>query len=886
MKTSLKKGLKLVSILLVLIVFCGVLKAFEINIFGSEKAASAETSTETMDAISYNGKYNDGFSAEAITSGNNIYKNTITLLSSYKDKGRYESYDENVSGKRGSYVYLDGVNMCFYARAQENEKIGSTNRRINYSTATNIPASVLGTSEDLVLDNQLGNGVIYIQRKIYAEDENVEEEFLIFSIFDSSGLRNPNKAFQIEGDYKISILFETFEWGGFLGLSKQKFMSHILTFEFKLRRSDSKITLIDNETEDNIQKDMITNSNDIKISFNNNKYIQVYYKKNGSFAETYVDDGDILNTSGKYEFHVISDVKEYKSDSRYGTTTITSNKIETETFEITIDNTAPVGTFDNLRRVIAPIDSNDPNEFAVSAEAEGYVSMSFGSSGMYIRCQLYYRGTGQSEPVYKGYYTSGDELNEAGDYIFVLIKYNGATYSSVLFTTTYYITLIPYDNPEYNKDILQNPYRFNNFVSKWYEVYDFKNERILCMADESEAYEAAMALEFSRRTTKTLSNVTMFIDYAKLAPGEIPVAGEYYVYYNEFEGCELIYFSESNLTKAMNYNAKANSKLTYFDMLQNPIERVFDLELFTNDYYLNADYIFASKHPTIIYKLEYEHLGSGDSGEIFYNFDTENGVGYIEANKYFTKHGIYKITETDIYGNFVVYYVTHDINAPDIYITLNDGASQKAIDGETYSVSAITFNSFVDDLDSQAVIKIGDKYFTQAELNGYTLTKAGVYSVYAYDRNLNKIGFTVIIDGTQDYTIDDTATDTVKVYINPYISTYEVFVDGDSVSKKLFYDEKTGEYYLLFNRGSDDTDINITLHSKLQGEDREVISFTVKATSNLGNGSNTGDGGSGSTTTDPDSQNFDYILYIIIGCAVLALAGISVIFILRKRGNR
>ena len=62
----------------------------------------------------------------------------------------------------------------------------------------------------------------------------------------------------------------------------------------------------------------------------------------------------------------------------------------------------------------------------------------------------------------------------------------------------YWVILVEGDSPSYNYEILTSK-RFNNFKTKWYEVYDDINERYLCFdIDEYElAYEAAMTIENS-----------------------------------------------------------------------------------------------------------------------------------------------------------------------------------------------------------------------------------------------------------------------------------------------------------------------------------------------------------------------------------------------------
>ena len=56
--------------------------------------------------------------------------------------------------------------------------------------------------------------------------------------------------------------------------------------------------------------------------------------------------------------------------------------------------------------------------------------------------------------------------------------------------------LIPNISPNHNYEILSGN-RYNNFITKWYEVYNEKTDEYYCfhMAEYNKAYDLAMTLE-------------------------------------------------------------------------------------------------------------------------------------------------------------------------------------------------------------------------------------------------------------------------------------------------------------------------------------------------------------------------------------------------------
>jgi len=825
---------------------------------GNRMTANAASSQEGSAEIEKNAICEDltlqtfnsrDFTGSTVNKGD-VYKSAIYVIAEFPGP-RVE--------KDGWVVYGDSVNLCFYSAAEENGKIDGSKRRINYSTATSISKNFLGESGMINLGRQLGNGFAYIKRDTALGGI---EEYYLYDIFSSIGMKDTKRAFQMEGEYWVTICFETFQWGGFLGLFKSDFQTHQLSYRFKVRRSDAKVALIDREITNEVnyvQKNTVTNSEDIQISYNGNQYITVSYdytpKPNkGGEAKTSVSapDGHEITESGTYLI------------------TVQNDTFITEKFQVVIDADAVVGIFSNLRKITS----------LTEAEAEAWVSLTWEEDPpAQIACTVSFNGGNEVS------YTKGYVLDNPGVYNFTISKYSNL--GALMFTTKYTITVVPADYPTHNHDILLNPYRFNNFISKWYQVYDFNNDRIICLADAEEAYEAAMSLEFDRVTVKTLTNASMFTEHDKLAPGEVVTEGEYYVYYNEYEGQVLIYFSEVSVTKAMDKNAKNNSKLAYYDITKPNIEMEFEKVLFTNDNYINSDFVFASLHPAIIEKMEYFHVESMTGGTVYYEFNTYNGVGYIRASDYFTKHGTYNIIETDNLGNSVSYSVVNDLKAPEVFISIDDGDITQAIDGQTYDVSQITFNSFFDDLDSQAVIKIGDQYFWQSELNDYVLTAAGIYEIVAYDRSGNILRFTVIIDGTMEASIEraNEESNLVKVYINPFITSYDIIINGADANKKLIFDVESNTYYLLFEGGNIDTDIQIVLYNKLDETDIQSLNFSIKAVS-------TSIGGNGGDTTGPNIPDLispvdepnNLLLYLSIGGGVIILAG-AAFFIIKRRSS-
>lgn len=502
--------------------------------------------------------------------------------------------------------------------------------------------------------------------------------------------------YNIDGDYTIYVFFQTKD-----GSDVQK---HILSWSFKIR---TEIYLNDEETGYAI-KDSGVSSNNVVVDYANrdealsqiSQQVKIVCILNGN-RNLDIYDGYILEaqkgTSDRYLFEVWA------------------NGFLAEKFEFIVDtdNLQERLLFANLRRQTG----------AASYEAEGFFYIIWTenpNNPIEVDIEFY----DVNAPL--SYGEDGEQITSKH----LIENYQAETrldriglYHILAHSETYrfecWIEVVGSDNPSYNYSVL-SANRFNNFKTKWYQVYDRIHDRYLCfdMMEYQRAYNAAMTIENST------------VDRSS---GRVYYNGRYY---NDNVGA----------TAAMNeYVFSYNLKTIYYDpmALGNDDDgiRTFSSVAFDGIIYLNDEFQFVKQHGA-----EVESVVATD----------QNGKEY--PIKFFTPisdqgipHGEYTITETDRYGNTTTYTVYRDKNAPEVILNLN-GASQRTRPDGAYTVEdAFSFVDFYDDFDSFAVLRVimpnGEvRYFYQEEYRGVSFVSKGEYDIAAYDRNNNMIEFSVTVE--------------------------------------------------------------------------------------------------------------------------------------------
>lgn len=502
--------------------------------------------------------------------------------------------------------------------------------------------------------------------------------------------------FNVDGDYTIFIFFQTQK-----GYDIQK---HVLSWSFKIR---TEIFLIDEETGCAIKNSGISSKNVVVDYANRNETlsqvsqkVQVKCLQNG-YRYVDISDGYVLEArkgaSDEYSFEV------------------SANGFIAEKFDFTIDtdNIQEKLLFGNLRK----------QTDAAHYEAEGYFYMTWTENpNNPIQVEIeYYDVDAPITYDENGYpvtasritesYSAGDRLDKVGPYY---IHAFSRTYEFIC-----WVDVVVADNPSYNYEVL-SANRFNNFKTKWYQVYDRINDRYLGfdMGEYQRAYNAAMTVENStvNRTTGRM-------------------------FYNG------VYYSDNiDLTAAMNeYVFSQNLKTVYYD--PNDFDesdesiRTFSSAAFDGTIYLNDEFQFVKQHEA---EVESVVARSEDGKEYQIKF-------FIPLSEQNIPHGKYTITETDKYGNKTSYTVYRDKTAPVVMANIN-GKAITALEKQSLTANgSFSFLNLYDEYDAFAVLKIisprgNIQYYYQDEYKGITFVEKGKYNIIAYDRNNNIIDFSVTVE--------------------------------------------------------------------------------------------------------------------------------------------
>ncbi len=511
--------------------------------------------------------------------------------------------------------------------------------------------------------------------------------------------------FNVDGDYTIYVFFQTQK-----GNEIQK---HVLSWAFKIR---TKIYLLDEETGYAIKDSGISNKNVVidyanrdetlsqdETLLENQRKVQVDCVQDG-YRQVDIADGLVLKAEPGVSRKYVFDVK--------------ANGFWAEHFEFVLDtaNLQEQLLFGNLRKQTAPFQyeaeeyfymvwTENPNnpivvevEFTdINAEIEGPF---FDEKGEPLK----------DIPIETIDYKPGDRLDRVGSYY--IHAYSGT------YETEYWIDVVDGDNPSYNYSVLSAK-RFNNFKTKWYQVYDRINGRYLCfdMDEWRRAYDAAMTIENST------------VDKATGRP-----------YYNGK------YYSDSvEVTAAMNeYVFSQNLKTIYYDPNDfsdsDESLRTFSSAAFDGTIYLNDEFQFVKQHGA---EVESVVAIGADGRKIPIKF-------FIPISKQAIPHGEYTIVETDRYGNETRYTVYRDKKAPTVTVNIN-GEPVIANGGQKLSADKMfAFVNLEDDYDEYAVLKVvmpnsETRYYYQSEYKGVSFVEKGEYKVSAYDRNNNTVEFTVVV---------------------------------------------------------------------------------------------------------------------------------------------
>lgn len=315
---------------------------------------------------------------------------------------------------------------------------------------------------------------------------------------------------------------------------------------------------------------------------------------------------------------------------------------------------------------------------------------------------FYAKAEEEGELHYREYTT---ELSQSGLYHLYLMAYLGEEERGV--SESFMVLVSAYDSPSFNMDFLAGN-RFNNFITKWLQVYDEAEDEYYCfhVRDYSSAKLSAMVIENNRviRSSGT-------------------------IYYRE-----KTYGDETLLVEDMERFAEKNIVVAYYDPYHSRAEMNFSPSLFDGTRYLNQDFVFTQKS-----RLE--------TNEVF----LFNDVHYyaLSFNRKFSDFqvpdGEYTVVERDLFGNETAYPAIVDLTAPEVLLETESGELTPK-EGRTYHCNYFSIRSFLDAHDEYAVLKVNDDYYIQEEWTKALYFAEGIYYVKAYDRCGNTFAFNVVID--------------------------------------------------------------------------------------------------------------------------------------------
>ena len=622
----------------------------------------------------------------------------------------------------GKLVYSNFVEATFNFNISSNHKLIGTDTTIIKDTNTNIDKSWVSKDNDIELDSH-HFGLMLVSKENGYGHHDVEQPVYLDNVSGSSA----TLYFTEDANYYVRFFLKTKTNGE----GKQK---TVIEFMIPIRTS---IYLKD-----------ITGIYDVKDNgyYYNSVMIDTAKRKNVSVKVNGVNynNGDILRNFGNYEF------------------VVESNGFISEKFKFEIYNNLNriCPNFSNLRRKIGD----------KIYEAESYFSVSYQKiEGLKATFSKDYGVETSFEPNQKftepGYYELKFEHKESN------------------YIVKYMILLVHSDNPEYNYNIL-NQNRFNNFKTKWIEVYDSTNESYYCF-DLSE-YSLAMACALSIERDKIIDNGYNFEYYGKV--------------YNRI----------SDLTNELNEKAKNLLIIKYYDNNEPKQVKRFSNILFDGTIYLNPDFMFQSVHLSESYKVQ---LISEDNTVIYVDFNTPISTYNLSSGKY-------TVVEADAYDNKTEYDVIIDNDKP-VLVLETDKGTVNCEDNKVYNCRYFSVNKLIDSLDDYALVKVNDNYYLKNEITEAIFTNQGSYSILTYDRNNNSLDFSINITNDKLYDISEDEN-MYHIILKDNVNIDKVYINGVKQTdfENLIIEKKNEDIvYLIYldNNGEKDL-IKIELNKQILQE--------------------------------------------------------------------
>lgn len=634
-------------------------------VLGAATVTAGAESARSMLITESHATYKDGNFYSGKQSASHIDVGEFATLTVSDDGG---SHTDGKGNKVFSNYAVFRVDLNFNPLTKE---IGSTGVKVSRDTCdwNKTPFAQAGDTEQYI-----AYGAICATRT-----DGYGRVFHYEPMFSKGNTSVENLVFNEDGDYTVYVLFETVKNG--------KYQNHVLSWSFRIR---SYIYIVDDETGFPIKESGISGK-PIRVDSAGRKKTDiecVFVSADGSASDFSVGDGTVLFHDGTYRF------------------TVRSNGFISELFDFSLDTADPSSKlfFANLRKQLGDN----------SYEAEEYFYFTWTESAVNPITVTYDYYDYTSEDPTTHTYQKETVLDQTGLYhIYARMKTH---------TVEYLIRVVEGDEPSQNYEVLSGK-RFNNFKTKWYQVYDSRNGRYLCfdMDEYDKAYEAAMTVENNEVNSSN---------------GRLYYRGSWYA-------------DRIDLTAAMHEYATANNiQIVYYDPSDydssEESERTFSPNAFDGTVYLNDDFQFVTSHPSETQKV----TATDEYGRVYNRIEYFVPIGDQTRQ---IPHGKYTVSETDMYGNETTYSVYRDKRAPDLVLITDGGETIIPENGKPCVANGyFKIGLFYDTLDDYAVLKItkpdaGTVYFYREEYLGIVFDRKGVYTVCAYDRNHNMLTFDITV---------------------------------------------------------------------------------------------------------------------------------------------
>ena len=694
---------------------------------------------------------------------------------------------------QGRVVFSNYASLSISLKTEDlSMEIPGTNAKVVSERSYSYAGKHVGRSKKQELKTMIGYGVILTSRADSSGGREISEEFYIRHYGDSLNELRLTR----DGDYHIVFLMTVKE-----GNVRKKI---VIEYVIPIRTS----TYITDEAGEYHVKNEGAYYGAVRLDAMERPDVRITV--NGQI----VPDGYMLDGVGVYNIKV------------YG------NGFLCENFDFEIFSKDDEHAYIYLSNARAQLD-------AISYECENYFAVRWSSNREAY--MTYWKDT-DSETVYD--YSSGDKITEAGTYVFTLHIPALANEEK-----TFLVNLVEDDDPVVNYNTLHAK-RFNNFKTKWYEVYDEAADLYYCFAmnEYVKAYDAAMTLERAK-----------VVDY-----------GLYYTY-NYVK-----YTDKAELTQEINKNATANIKQTYYDPSTEKIEKYFSDLNFDGTVYLNPDFRFVR---TSVAETNKVTLISSEGEKTDVAF-------FTPISTYQLKSGVYTVVEEDKYGNKTEYTCVVDKIAPTAAL-LVDGKEAGVHDKMAYTGRYFELRALLDDLDAYAVAAVTYEhqdinettYYYRDECEGVVFFKPGVYTVRLYDRNNNMTRLVFNIVEERQYDLSMTDEGAILKLVGDGVVATSITANGMPLSTSA------GVTEWCFEKQTSAVEYLVTTQNTLTGE-TDYLRFVTEPASSDGQLSEETQGLSSSPANKGEEpMSLDTAIVIISVTTIAALAACAVVLIKMWRRN-